>query len=709
MNTLKKYTRSSFIASSPHYLITFLLCLFSVFNSSAQTQKTWQWVRQLGGDSWDITAGVVCDSKDNLYVTGSFYHTLFCGNKKLPSGGNQDIFLARFNTSGTLKDLWACGGKGNDASTCICTKPDNSIVIGGMISDSASFGKVKINKPGKQLVVANLDAKGKFTWATGLTFTGEASLYLLSADDQGNIYASGSFTGTLESGTQTLTSRGKKDIFLARFTKTGSVETLTSFGSEKDDIPTSLSVDKQGTIALTGTFEEELKIDSLKLKPGNGAKTNVFVVAFDRTLKVKWNTQLTGIDYVKISSIKHDTNGNLYATGSFSRQVKTTDTVFTSKGYTDILLLKYAPDGKMLWGRSAGSWYFDYATHVNVDNLGGAIITGSTGDTLTVDTIQIPHPKPGDAALVLQFGANGKALWGDCISSQGQNFSDGSVLDSKGNLYLNGSFSNTFEKGDGTLTSFGYQDVFIAKYYNCPASKADVYGLRTLCPGTGTELSIAHGYKNVLWQDSLANTNYFMVQKPGQYWVSMYDKKGCLLTDTFELDQEVLPRITLGNDTALLVGDTLLLHATTHYNTLLWQDFSSEATYKVTAPEAKPGTVTCWIKVTDSLNCIIGDTIQITFVKGRPWIELSKAQLTTWPNPINDRVYWSVSTDKPCRLIVEVTDESGHILYEQDIENYQPGEQREIFLGNIPIGAYNLRIGASSTSGDFKTTRVIKQ
>jgi hypothetical protein len=175
---------------------------------------------------------------------------------------------------------------------------------------------------------------------------------------------------------------------------------------------------------------------------------------------------LHGNDFFQIASLQHDFSGNIFAAGSFSSSIKISDSTLFSNGYTDAFILKYKPDGNLDWARGFGSWYYEYATSVNIDNHGGAIITGSIGDTLVVDSLVIEPVSKDNSAIVIQFTSNGKATWADNISGTGRNFSNASVLDRQGNLYFSGSFRNKFEKENITMTSYGDQDIFLAKYYN---------------------------------------------------------------------------------------------------------------------------------------------------------------------------------------------------------------------------------------------------
>ena len=173
--------------------------------------------------------------------------------------------------------------------------------------------------------------------------------------------------------------------------------------------------------------------------------------------------------------------------------------------------------------------------------------------------------------------------------------------------------------------------------------------------------------------------------------------------------KNLLPFFSLGNDTTILVSDSLLLKAPGKYTRYQWNNYSTESTYLAKPVDKKTGTVLYWLTVTDSLYCNYSDTISISYLKGYNWVDLGKIQLVTYPNPATDQVNWFIKTDEACQLVEELTDIYGRVLYHQYIKQYLPGEVKQINLGNMPAGIYNLRISNSSVGKSFKTVRVIKQ
>jgi len=102
-----------------------------------------QWFRKIAGSADDRATGITTDSNDNVYVTGRYTSsplTVFNGNgtttattafTTLTNSGTDDVFLVKYNATGT--PLWATriGGTGSDIPTAVDTDTSGNIVAVG--------------------------------------------------------------------------------------------------------------------------------------------------------------------------------------------------------------------------------------------------------------------------------------------------------------------------------------------------------------------------------------------------------------------------------------------------------------------------------------------------------------------------------------------------------------------------------------------------
>ena len=137
----------------------------------------------------------------------------------------------------------------------------------------------------------------------------------------------------------------------------------------------------------------------------------------------------------------------------------------------------------------------------------------------------------------------------------------------------------------------------------------------TFCDGDSLML-IAGFFQTITWQDG-SNYPYLYVTESGEYWVSVANEYGCTNSDTVLITVTPLPDITLGNDTTLCEGETLILIPGNGYSSYLWQDNSTSSTFVVTGPG------TYWVTVSNDEACAVTDTIHVTY-DSYPQIELGE-------------------------------------------------------------------------------------
>ena len=93
------------------------------YNSSL----TKQWTKQLGTSTNDVGEGVTVDSKNNIYVSGYTYGGLD-GNT---NSGSYDIFLVKYNSSGTKQWTQQLGSTSSDVGFRVSVDSSDNIYVTG--------------------------------------------------------------------------------------------------------------------------------------------------------------------------------------------------------------------------------------------------------------------------------------------------------------------------------------------------------------------------------------------------------------------------------------------------------------------------------------------------------------------------------------------------------------------------------------------------
>lgn len=101
----------------------------------------------------------------------------------------------------------------------------------------------------------------------------------------------------------------------------------------------------------------------------------------------------------------------------------------------------------------------------------------------------------------------------------------------------------------------------------------------SLCEGETLSLAAFNAGAQYQWSTGNA-TDRISVDRPGLYFVSV-NLDGCEARDTIDVSYKLLPRFTLGADTLICNGQTILLDPRVNNAGYLWQDGSTSSSYLV--------------------------------------------------------------------------------------------------------------------------------
>ena len=100
--------------------------LFLVKYNSSGTK---QWTKQLGTSSGENATGVATDSSGNVYVTGSTR-----GGLDGTNAGSSDLFVVKYNSSGTKQWTKQLGTSGIDSTNGVATDSSGNVYVAGVTS-----------------------------------------------------------------------------------------------------------------------------------------------------------------------------------------------------------------------------------------------------------------------------------------------------------------------------------------------------------------------------------------------------------------------------------------------------------------------------------------------------------------------------------------------------------------------------------------------
>lgn len=194
---------------------------------------------------------------------------------------------------------------------------------------------------------------------------------------------------------------------------------------------------------------------------------------------VDWSNHYGGDDYDVISNISHDSENNLYVTGSFTGTAEFNhggvSQQLNSNGGGDMFLMKLNSQGELVWLKQIGGGHLDYGQGLSIDTDDNIYVVGRYAGIVDFDPsgdeLFLISEQPS-AEFVCKFNGDGELQWANSI--QGQSFQSVSanqvVIDGQGNAVVTGFVMGMayFENGEEhyEVTSYGGQnaDVFVSKY-----------------------------------------------------------------------------------------------------------------------------------------------------------------------------------------------------------------------------------------------------
>ena len=384
-------------------------------------------IAQFGSSSADYGYDIAIDSSDNLYLTG--YANKVHGNYY------QGTFLIKYNSS--LSRQW--------------TRQTDSY-----------YGKgVHVDSSGNIVFISNNRNDGKFEESSGYTYSLSAYTMIykynssgekfwlykrshgnftqldVTSDTSNNYYFTGTCNNTIDS-----QSCANGQTVILKFNSSGTRQWTVVINSAYSKGHGIVS-DTSGNTFITGFASSTFNSVS------NTGGKDLFLTKYNTSGTHQWSKLLGSTSDDVGNGIVMDSSGNLYITG-YTEGILDNG---TTSGERDLLITKYDSSGNNSWAKQVGNTRSE-GRSIALDSSGNAYVAGYTyGDFDGNSNLG------GADIVVVKYDSSGTKQWAYQYGTSSDDFGEGIVVDSAGNLYVTGYTSGNFY---GNVNAGG-SDVFLMK------------------------------------------------------------------------------------------------------------------------------------------------------------------------------------------------------------------------------------------------------
>lgn len=265
-------------------------------------------------------------------------------------------------------------------------------------------------------------------------------LHGLSIDRAGNIVTIGDFWGKIDFGNSTLTSVGNRNIFLAKFDKTGRHIWSRRYGNDSEQAGVGVGIDGTGAAYIVSAFSGTIDFGGQPLV--SSGSYNVGLAKIDTAGDHIWSKCFGDARYHVPECIAVAPSGRVTIAGRFQGTIDFGGSVLASRSnQTDIFIATFSADGECIWAKGIGGPYEQQTRAMAVDAVGNIGVTGVFKGVLDAGGLILKEDQPGDyCGFLAKLDQDGTVLW--CNRFGEPRVEQGSAI--------------AFDHGNGDLVAAGF-------------------------------------------------------------------------------------------------------------------------------------------------------------------------------------------------------------------------------------------------------------
>jgi hypothetical protein len=305
------------------------------------------------------------------------------------------------------------------------------------------------------LSIAKIHAQTVWLHNDGGSFSDE-SLDIKTTSNGEAIYC-GYFNQGATFGAQTPTHVGLSDAFVAKRNGFGVLQWVRSGGGSSPDRANAIELGSDGSVVVTGYYTGSANFSGTTIT-ANSNSQDIFVAKYSATGSLLWIISMGGNQADAGLGIDIDNSGNIAVTGQFGGVASFGSYALTSmwnpvesEFSLDIFVCKISSTGTVLWAKSGSAPLDDRSGDVQFDNSGNVFVIGHFSDDITFGSTY--SNGVDNVGFIMKLDASGNDLWLKRITSTYIVCEDLTLSDN-GDILLSGSFKGQFVMLDSGLTSY---------------------------------------------------------------------------------------------------------------------------------------------------------------------------------------------------------------------------------------------------------------
>ncbi|MBU51498.1 MAG: hypothetical protein CL920_22640 [Deltaproteobacteria bacterium] len=320
-------------------------------NCDGRIDEVCTWMLNITSASSSLNLRDIAADANNVYLAGTFQGTVSLGNNNLTSVGADDIFIAKLDKTGSIIWFRQYGGTGRDDVFKI-TPTTKGLYVSGHFQNSITLDNKTFTSLGsRDLFHVKLNDSGQLLWSKHIGSTSD-EYYCTHLIHNNDVYLLGQMAGPITVDANTLTLKGKNDIYVAKYDTSGGLKWLKQGHETNGSVGWAYMATDGTTLYITLESKKEFTFNNTKITH-TGDEAGI-LLAVNTQGSVSWHKKYVvgggQFNRINVPNVTADKNA-VYLSISYTGQLTFDGKTYNKTQYAeyDGLIAKVSPTGTALW------------------------------------------------------------------------------------------------------------------------------------------------------------------------------------------------------------------------------------------------------------------------------------------------------------------------------------------------------------------------